>query len=103
MQVQPHVLTDSPEYAELVAAKKRLIWPLLYITVGVYMAFILAIAFTPESLGKPMGDGVMSIGIVVGLILIAFNFLITLYYVRRANRDIQPLLAKVQAIAGDSK
>ncbi len=81
-----------PEYQALSKARSTIIWPLLILTIGVYMAFILTIAFIPKSLGAPIGDGVTSIGIVVGFLLILFNFAITLFYVRVANKRIQPLI-----------
>lgn len=95
-------LTATPEYQELVHKRNRLVWPLLLLTVGAYFAFILMIAFSPASLGKPLHEGgVVSIGIVLGLLLILFNFVITLLYVRAANRDIEPLIAKVHQVVGE--
>jgi len=95
--------TSSPEYKALSAKRKRLILPLLIITIGAYMAFILVIAFSPESLGRPIGDSVLSNGIAIGFGLIVFNFLITLYYVYKANRDIEPLIARVHELVGAGK
>lgn len=95
--------TSTPEYQELTAKRKKIILPLLFITIGVYMAFILVIAFSPESLGQPVGDTVISNGIYIGFGLIVFNFLITLYYVRKANREIEPLIARVHELVGAGK
>lgn len=94
-------LTASPEYHALIAKRNQLIWPLAIITIAAYVAFILAIAFKPQALGEPIGDGVISIGIVLGLGLIFLNFVITLIYVRRANRIIEPLIARVHAVVGE--
>ena len=94
-------ITALPEYHALIAKRNRLIWPLLILTVAAYIAFILAIAFAPEFLGQKIGDGVISIGIVLGFGLILFNFVVTLIYVRAANRDIEPLIARVQSLAGE--
>lgn len=94
-------LSSSDEYKILMGRRRRLIWPLLAVTVAVYMAFILMIAFFPAALGMKVGDSALSLGILLGLGLILFNFLITLFYVRRANRDIEPLIAKVHAVMGE--
>ena len=94
-------ITQTPEYNELISKRSKLIWPLAVLTVAAYVAFILAIAFAPHALGTPIGDGVISIGIVLGLALIIFNFVITLLYVRGANRTIEPLIARVQATVGE--
>ena len=95
--------TSSIEYRTLLAKRRRLIWPLLILTLVSYFSFILAIAFAPAALGKPVGDGVISIGILLGLGLIVLNFVITLLYVRSANRTIEPLIARVHAVVGESK
>ena len=96
-------LTSLPEYQELVTKRNRIIWPLLALTVAAYVSFILAIAFEPATLGRPIGDGVISVGIILGLVLILFNFVITLIYVRAANRTIEPLIARVHAAIGETK
>ncbi len=96
-----HRITQAPEYHELITKRSRLIWPLAILTVAAYVAFILAIAFVPHALGEPIGEGVISIGIVLGLALIIFNFVITLLYVRGANRTIEPLIARLQAAVGE--
>lgn len=94
-------LTDSPDYLALVQKRSQIIWPLLWLTFGSYIAFILGIAFAPQALGKPIGGGVISIGIVLGFALILFNFVITLLYVRRANHELEPLIAQLQVHAGE--
>lgn len=97
-------LTSLPEYHSLVRTRDKIIWPLLIATVAAYMVFILAIAFTPSLLGRPVvSGGVVSVGILLGLALIFFNFVITLLYVRLANRDIEPLIAQMHKAAGESK
>jgi uncharacterized membrane protein (DUF485 family) len=88
-------LTHSAHYSQLIAARNRLIWPLLLIVFAAYFAFILTIAFAPGVLGQPVGDGVISVGMVTGFVLILFIFAITLYYVRTANRTIEPLIAEL--------
>lgn len=101
MQHRLAALTTSPEYRELIHQRHRIMWPLLTLAIAGYMSFILLIAFMPASLGKPMAeDGVISIGIMLGLFLILFNFVITLIYVRMANRHIQPLIERIH---GDAK
>lgn len=102
MSSQLHRITQAPEYHALLHKRSQLIWPLTFVTIASYVAFILAIAFEPQALGTPIHDGsVVSIGIVLGLALIILNFVITLLYVRGANRTIEPLIAKVHAAVGE--
>lgn len=102
MTVNLDTLTTLPEYHALMQKRTRLVWPLLVLTVVSYVGFILAIAFIPSALGKPVAEGgVVSIGIVLGLALIVLNFVITLLYVRGANRHIEPLIKQVHAAVGE--
>jgi len=91
-----------PEYAALTRARKKIVWPLSIIMIAAYFVLILAIAFVPESLGNPVGDGVTSMGIALGLGVIFLCFVITGIYVYYANRVLEPLnraiLKKAEAL-----
>lgn len=89
-------IRSAPEYQELLRRRKALIVPLSIITLVIYYAFILALAFFPEALSVRIGGGVTSIGIVLGLGVILATFVITGFYVRKANRDIEGLLHTIQ-------
>jgi len=99
MALTLEALVSSPEYLALIRKRNRIIWPLLVLTVAAYVGFILSIAFVPHALGTTIGGGVVSVGILLGLALIFFNFVITFIYVRRANRELEPLIAHVHALA----
>ena len=62
----------------------------------VYYAFILAIAFDPALLGAKMGDGVMTIGIPVGIAIIAISFILAGIYVQRANGEFDAMTKEVR-------
>ena len=57
----------------------------------VYYGFILLVAFGKELLATRIGDGVTTVGIPLGLGVIAFTIAITAYYVRRANSEFDTL------------
>jgi uncharacterized membrane protein (DUF485 family) len=99
--------TDSirqlPEYAALTRARKKIMWPLSIATIIAYFALILTIAFNPTALGEPIGDGVTSVGMLLGLGVILFCMLITGIYVYYANRVLEPLTrAIVQKVGAQS-
>ncbi len=85
-----------PEYHALTRARQRIIWPLTLSVILVYFALILIIAFAPDMLGNPIGQGVTSIGIVLGIGVILFCFLVTGCYVYYANRVLEPLARAVK-------
>lgn len=84
-----------PEYLTLTRARRRITWLLSAIIIVVYFALILLIAFNPAALGAPIGSGVTSIGIVLGLAVICICFLITGFYVYYANNVLAPLAKAV--------
>lgn len=80
-----------PEYIALTRARRKVVWPLSVVVVLSYFALILTIAFDPVALGAPIGDGVTSIGVVLGLSLIFFCMIVTGIYVYYANAVLEPL------------
>jgi uncharacterized membrane protein (DUF485 family) len=99
----PEQIRQLPEYVELTRARKKIVWPLSIAVIAAYFALILAIAFSPASLSTPIGDGVTSIGIVLGLGIIVYCMIITGIYVAYANRVIEPLTRAIAKKAGALK
>lgn len=99
----PEQIRQLPEYAELTRARKKIVWPLSIAVIVAYFALILAIAFSPASLGSPIGNGVTSIGVALGLGIIVFCMVITGIYVTYANRVIEPLTRAIVQKAGELK
>ncbi|MBM3513948.1 MAG: DUF485 domain-containing protein [Alphaproteobacteria bacterium] len=65
----------------------RLEWISTAITCTVYFAYILAIAFTPDSLGRAVrAGGVVTWGMIGGVGVIVFSIGIALWYANHANR-----------------
>lgn len=99
---QTETIRQWPEYAALTRARKKILWPLSVIMIAAYFVLILAIAFAPASLGEPVGEGVTSVGITLGLGIIFLCFVITGIYVYYANRVLEPLnqaiLKKAEAL-----
>jgi uncharacterized membrane protein (DUF485 family) len=85
------VLAD-PRYQQLVQRRGRFTWTLSIIMLTAYFGYIALVAFDKSLLARPIGDGVTSLGIPVGVGLILLAILLTGLYVRRANRDYDPLV-----------
>ena len=66
----------------------------------VYYGYIAVIAFDKELLAVRLGEGVMTVGIPVGLGVIVFTILITGIYVRRANSEFDTLTAEIVKESG---
>ena len=80
-----------PKYLELQAKRNRLAIILTILMLVVYYGYIALIAFDKEFLAQPIGAGVTSLGIPIGLGVIIFTIVITGIYVRRANGEFDRL------------
>jgi uncharacterized membrane protein (DUF485 family) len=93
-------IEQDPDYRLLVARRTRFGWLLAGIVAAAFFAFIALIAFDKAALATPIGDGVTTVGIPVGLGLILLAILLTAAYVVRANREYDRLLAGIVERAG---
>jgi uncharacterized membrane protein (DUF485 family) len=91
----------NQKFHELVAKRSKLSWILTVLILIVYYSFILVIAFSPDLFGIPVGNGnAITWGIVIGIGVILFTFVITGIYVHRANTEYDKLLHEVLEAAG---
>ncbi|RUM46023.1 MAG: DUF485 domain-containing protein [Hydrogenimonas sp.] len=91
-------IRNNPKYQMLVKKRSRFAWTLSIIMLVVYYAFILTIAFDPQLLGTPLGEGkVTTVGIPVGIAIIIIAFALTGVYVKRANSEFDDLSREVKA------
>ncbi|TWI55698.1 uncharacterized membrane protein (DUF485 family) [Pseudomonas duriflava] len=91
----------NPRFRELVAKRERFAWLLSAIMLGLYLGFILLIAFAPHILGTRISpDSPTTWGIPIGVGLILSAFILTGIYVHRANGEFdrlnQAILKEVQ-------
>ena len=86
----------NPKFKELVAKRSRFGWQLSIIMLVVYYSFILVIAFSPSTFAQKIGDGVTTLGIPVGLAVIAIAFLLTGIYTKRANGEFDDLTQQIK-------
>lgn len=94
-------IEQNPRFQELVAKRSRFAWVLSAIMLGLYVAFILLIAFDPEFLGTRLSaDSPTTLGMPLGVGLILSAFVLTGIYVKRANGEFdrlnQEILDEVQ-------
>ncbi|WP_207481962.1 DUF485 domain-containing protein [Arenibaculum pallidiluteum] len=87
---QDRVLSN-PRFRELVQQRSAFSWTLAAAMLVAYFGFILLVAFAKGFLASKIGSGVTSLGIVLGLGVIVFSFLLTGIYVWRANGHFDPL------------
>ena len=81
----------SPRFQELVRERTRFAWTLSIVMLVIYFGFILLVAFAKPLLATKIGDGVTSLGIILGLGVILSAFVLTGIYVQRANSRFDEL------------
>ena len=89
------MIEQDPNYQELVRRRSSLGWTLSLIMLIIYFGFILLVAYAPKFLGTPIGAGVTTIGILIGLLVIVSAFLLTGIYVNKANSKYDPLIRQI--------
>ena len=93
-------IAANPKYQKLVRTRSSFGWILTAIMMVVYYGYIAIIAFNKDVLAARLGEGVMTVGIPVGLGVIFFTILITGFYVRRANSEFDQLTREIVEEAG---
>ena len=85
----------NPKYHELRRKRNSFGWLLTIIMMVVYYGYIALIAFNKPFLAKPLGAGVTTLGIPIGMAVIVFTIVITGIYVRRANGEFDQLTKEI--------
>ena len=81
----------NPKYQELKRKRSSFGWALTICMFVVYYGYIALIAFNKPFLAQPVGAGVTTLGIPIGMGVIVFTIVITGIYVRRANGEFDQL------------
>ncbi|HEY0824480.1 MAG TPA: DUF485 domain-containing protein [Ramlibacter sp.] len=81
----------NPKYLELRRQRNLFGWSLTLAMLVVYYGYIALIAFNKPFLSQPIGTGVTTLGVPIGMGVIVFTIVITGIYVRRANGKFDAL------------
>ena len=88
-------IQKHPKYLELRKKRNTFGWLLTILMMVVYYGYIALIAFNKPFLAQPIGSGVTSLGIPIGMGVIFFTVVITAIYVRRANSEFDDLTTDI--------
>lgn len=88
-------IRSHPQYQVLRTRRNRLGWTLTVAMLIVYYGYVALIAFNKAFLAQPIGTGVTTLGIPIGVAVIVFTVAIVGYYVRRANSEYDALTARI--------
>ena len=85
----------NPKYQELRRKRSSFGWWLTLLMMVVYYGYIALIAWNKPFLSQPLGTGVTTIGVPIGMGVIIFTIVITGIYVRRANGEYDRLTREI--------
>ena len=88
-------IQSSPKFRELVRRRTGLARTLSLLMLLIYFGFVLLVAYAPGFLGTPIGGGVTTIGVPIGLLVIVSAFVLTGFYVARANTTFDQMNAEI--------
>ena len=91
----------SPEFQELVAKRRSFVLPGTIFFLGYYMVFILLAGYAPDFMGSSVYEG-LTVGYCLALTQFVMVFALGIMYLRRADRDYDPLAARVVEMAGET-
>jgi len=96
-------LERSEEFKELVRAKRRWVVPATAFFLLWYTAFILLAGYAEDFMGREfLFDGV-TVGYVLALTQFVMVWVLAGWYLRKANRDFDPLEERVRRLAEEGR
>jgi uncharacterized membrane protein (DUF485 family) len=84
-------ISKNPKFQQLVKTRSRYSWLLTFVMMFMYFGFICLVAFNKDFLARPIGAGVTTLSIPIGIGMILFTIILTGLYVRRANTEFDDL------------
>jgi uncharacterized membrane protein (DUF485 family) len=88
----------SPEFQELVRKRRSFVLPATLFFLAYYMGFILLTGYAEDFMGSSVYEG-LTVGYCLALTQFVMVFALGIMYLRRADRDYDPLAQKVIDLA----
>jgi len=89
-------IRNNPKFSKLIKKRSGLAWKFSAIIFVAYYSFIFLIAFSPKTLGEPIGSGITTVGIPVGISIILLCIILTGIYIKKANGEFDKLLDEIK-------
>ena len=92
---------QSPEFKELIAKKRRFVLPATIFFLAWYFGFILLAGYAPSFMGESIYEG-FTVGYALALSQFVMVWVLSFLYLKRADRDFDPLARKAAQTAFDA-
>ena len=94
-------IEHSPEFQELVRKRRSFVVPATIFFLAYYMAFILLCGYAPDFMADSVYQG-LTVGYCLALTQFVMVFVLGILYLRKSDRDYDPLAARVVELAEQS-
>jgi uncharacterized membrane protein (DUF485 family) len=91
-------IEHSPEFQELVRKRRSFVVPATLFFLAYYMAFILLAGYAKDFMASSVYEG-LTVGYCLALTQFVMVFALGIMYLRRSDRDYDPLAARVVEMA----
>jgi len=88
-------VAESTDFRELQSRHRRFVFPLAVLFLLWYFVYVLLAAYAHDFMATPV-FGSVNVGLLFGLGQFVTTFVITMAYVRYANRKLDPLAEKIR-------
>src|SRR4051812_13572309 len=88
----------SEEFRELITKRRSFVVPATIFFLAYYMAFIIVAGYAPDFMGKSVYEG-LTVGYCLALTQFVMVFVLGIWYLRKADREFDPLADRVAAKA----
>ena len=91
----------SPEFRDLVARRRRFVVPATIFFLAWYFGFVLLAGYAPSFMGESVYEG-FTVGYALALSQFVMVWVLSFLYLKRADRDFDPLAEKAAQVAFDA-
>jgi uncharacterized membrane protein (DUF485 family) len=88
----------SPEFQELIAAKRRFVIPATVFFLAWYLGFILLAGYASDFMGESVYEG-LTVGYCLALTQFVMVFSLGIWYLKKSDKEFDPLAARAAARA----
>jgi uncharacterized membrane protein (DUF485 family) len=89
----------SPEFRELVKKKRSFVVPATIFFLAWYFGFIILAGYAPDFMGREFLTDGLTVGYVLALSQFVMTWALGAWYLRKADREFDPLAEKAAAVA----
>ncbi len=101
-EIDWHKAAASPEFRELVQARRRFVLPATIFFLVWYFGFIVLAGYAPDFMGREFLTDGLTVGYVLALTQFLMTWVLGAWYLRKADREFDPLAERAARVALDA-